>query len=77
MLNDNKARKEPEIFTTQSSTRNESFEADETRNVQASENNLRSPIDIRRNRFPYCIVWTPLPCISWILPFIGHTGICT
>lgn len=26
-------------------------------------------------RFPNCIVWTPLPLISWILPFIGHTGI--
>ena len=25
-------------------------------------------------RFP---VWSPLPPITWILPFIGHTGICT
>ena len=23
------------------------------------------------------MVWTPLPVISWILPMIGHTGICT
>jgi hypothetical protein len=22
-------------------------------------------------------VWTPLPLITWILPFIGHTGIGT
>ena len=21
-------------------------------------------------------MWSPLPCISWFLPFIGHTGIC-
>jgi transmembrane protein 222 len=28
------------------------------------------------NRFPLCIVWTPLPYISWIFPFIGHTGLC-
>eukprot|EP01134_Creolimax_fragrantissima_P002022 CFRG2022T1 len=27
------------------------------------------------SRFPYCIVLTPLPVISWFLPFIGHTGI--
>lgn len=27
-------------------------------------------------RYPYCIVWTTLPLISWLLPFIGHTGIC-
>lgn len=32
-------------------------------------------IDPERARFPYCIVWTPLPLISWLLPFIGHTGI--
>jgi hypothetical protein len=23
----------------------------------------------------FCIVWTPLPPITWIIPFIGHTGI--
>ncbi|CAI2381574.1 unnamed protein product [Moneuplotes crassus] len=22
------------------------------------------------------MVWTPLPLITWILPMIGHTGIC-
>lgn len=34
------------------------------------------PIDPRRARFPFCIVWTPLPVISWLVPFIGHIGIC-
>ena len=33
-------------------------------------------LDVARSRFPYAIVWTPLPCISWFLPFIGHMGIC-
>jgi hypothetical protein len=23
----------------------------------------------------YCVVWSPLPPITWILPFVGHTGI--
>lgn len=23
----------------------------------------------------YCIVWSPLPPITWIIPFIGHLGI--
>lgn len=32
-------------------------------------------IDAEKARFPYCIVWTPLPLITWFLPFIGHTGI--
>ncbi|KAK2990448.1 hypothetical protein RJ640_011196, partial [Escallonia rubra] len=33
-------------------------------------------IDPKRARFPFCIVWTPLPVISWLIPFIGHIGIC-
>ena len=47
-------------------------------------------IEPARARFPYCIgetmfywnisylphlVWTPLPCISWLIPPIGHMGI--
>ncbi|XP_061616765.1 transmembrane protein 222 [Phyllopteryx taeniolatus] len=28
-------------------------------------------------RFPHCIVWTPIPVLSWLFPFIGHMGICT
>lgn len=37
---------------------------------------IKQKIDTKNQRYPYCIVWTPLPCISWFLPFIGHTGIC-
>lgn len=37
---------------------------------------LLAPIDPRKARFPCCIVWTPLPLISWLVPFIGHIGIC-
>lgn len=33
-------------------------------------------IDYQRERYPFCIVWTPLPLITWIFPFIGHMGIC-
>lgn len=36
----------------------------------------KQQIDPRRSRFPHCIVWTPLPVISWLIPFIGHVGIC-
>jgi transmembrane protein 222 len=32
-------------------------------------------IDPSIEKFPYCIVWTPIPCITWFFPFIGHTGI--
>ena len=33
-------------------------------------------IDKQNNRYPFCLVWTPIPCITWLLPCIGHTGIC-
>ena len=42
------------------------------REVYLSDKN----IDVKRNRYPYCIVWTPLPIISYLIPIIGHTGIC-
>jgi hypothetical protein len=31
---------------------------------------------VARSRFPCSIVWTPIPLITWILPFVGHMGIC-
>ncbi|XP_050741166.1 transmembrane protein 222 isoform X1 [Drosophila biarmipes] len=35
------------------------------------------PISEKDQRFPYCIVWTPIPVLTWLLPMIGHMGICT
>lgn len=32
-------------------------------------------IEIEQDRYPFCLVWTPLPVVSWFLPLIGHTGI--
>ncbi|XP_013101704.1 transmembrane protein 222 [Stomoxys calcitrans] len=34
------------------------------------------PIDYTADRFPFCIVWTPIPMLTWLFPFIGHMGIC-
>uniref|UniRef100_A0A2P2MQD7 Protein RTE1-HOMOLOG isoform X1 n=2 Tax=Rhizophora mucronata TaxID=61149 RepID=A0A2P2MQD7_RHIMU len=33
-------------------------------------------LDPKRARFPCCIVWAPLPVISWLIPFVGHMGMC-
>ncbi|KAJ7567573.1 hypothetical protein O6H91_02G153600 [Diphasiastrum complanatum] len=33
-------------------------------------------IDPKSARFPFCLVWSPLPVISWLAPYIGHVGIC-
>lgn len=50
---------------------------DDQRQGQVPRTNAPSGlIDIPRCRFPNCIVWSPLPVITWFLPFIGHTGIC-
>ena len=32
-------------------------------------------INPNNNCFPYCIVRTPIPCLTYIIPSIGHTGI--
>mmetsp|Transcript_4205 Transcript_4205/g.8666 ORF Transcript_4205/g.8666 Transcript_4205/m.8666 type:complete len:284 (-) Transcript_4205:166-1017(-) len=32
--------------------------------------------DFRRNRFPYSVVFQPLPPLTWLCPLIGHMGIC-
>ena len=57
--------------------------ADNITNYQKEEDPIRLTnlgnkykIDSRRQRYPFCIVWTPIPCISWFLPCIGHSGAC-
>lgn len=47
----------------------------EQQQIMMMENGF-SRIDPRRARFPCSIVWSPLPVISWFIPFIGHIGIC-
>lgn len=42
---------------------------------RVSEHKGMSQIDVSKSRYPYCVVWSPLPPITWILPFVGHTGI--
>ncbi|VDO27897.1 unnamed protein product [Haemonchus placei] len=48
-------------------------------NLEAKDSRMvvDEEIDIARHRFPYCIVWTPLPVLTWIFPLIGHMGIAT
>lgn len=43
----------------------------------ARDSSATTSITEDSHRFPYCIVWTPIPLITWILPFVGHMGICT
>ena len=41
-----------------------------------SEESKIADLEPNRARFPLCVTWTALPCISWLIPCIGHTGIC-
>ncbi|XP_015593277.1 transmembrane protein 222 [Cephus cinctus] len=34
-------------------------------------------VDPVRKKFPFCIVWTPIPFLTYFFPFIGHMGIGT
>lgn len=46
--------------------------------TKAEEHNLwpLDEINLTKSRFPCCLVWTPLPVVSWLAPFIGHAGLC-
>ncbi|XP_012241259.1 transmembrane protein 222 [Bombus vosnesenskii] len=39
--------------------------------------NIDLAINLERQKFPFCIVWTPLPILTYFLPIIGHVGIAT
>lgn len=43
--------------------------------LKEKENPINKSFKIQ-TRFPFCLVWTALPCITTIFPLIGHTGVC-
>ena len=47
-----------------------------TKTSQISSENM-AKIDHELQRYPHSIVWTPIPCLTWLFPFIGHMGIAT
>ena len=56
--------------------------SDENENCEIKEKNKtrfkpKVKLDMIKQRYPYCLVWTPLPCFTWFFPSIGHVGICT
>jgi hypothetical protein len=32
-------------------------------------------VDVDHVRYPHCLVWTPIPVLTWLFPFVGHMGI--
>ena len=56
--------------------------SDDNENCENKEKSMtrfkpKVKLDMEKQRYPYCIVWTPLPCFTWLFPSIGHVGICT
>merc|ERR1712003_294388 len=41
----------------------------------SSEDLTATAIDTETQRFPNCIVWHPLPPVTFFLPLVGHMGI--
>lgn len=48
-----------------------------TVNRMSSSSSSSSLSSFHNNDLSFTILWSPLPPITWILPFIGHLGIAT
>lgn len=35
------------------------------------------PVAPEHSRFPFCLVWTSIPLITWLFPFVGHLGLAS
>ena len=33
-------------------------------------------MDASQAKFPLCVTWASIDCVTWFFPFLGHTGIC-
>lgn len=69
--------KETNIEKEEEKNENEELETKETKETKITRFKPKIKIDMEKQRYPYCIVWTPLPCFTWLFPSIGHVGICT
>ncbi|KAA8525167.1 hypothetical protein F0562_006969 [Nyssa sinensis] len=54
------------------------YDVQDTSSVQRIQHELwpLDEVDPKKAKLPCCLVWTPLPVVSWLAPFIGHVGIC-
>ncbi|XP_071446146.1 transmembrane protein 222 [Hetaerina americana] len=45
--------------------------------VGSGTEDMNPVIDHVKLKYPFCIVWTPIPILTWLFPVIGHMGIAT
>ena len=48
---------------------------DNNSNEQNLELSSNKEINLETSKFPYCIVWTPIPILTYLIPSLGHSGI--
>lgn len=73
----------PEEITNSNTSRND----DNNKLAKANHQKIESSTSIinklddrilmspKHNHFPYCIVWTPIPFVSNVIPLIGHLSV--
>ena len=42
---------------------------------EKKEHITENKVSCENEYFPMCIVWTPIPILSWFFPILGHAGL--
>lgn len=74
-----KGAKRPLVMKTNNTqhTNTRENQASSSKTMTTSGHRKSHQINPEANRWPFCIVWTPLPFVTWFIPIIGHTGVAT
>lgn len=57
------------------SVQSKAIESSKSSRMSVSSFDRNQQIDFATDKYPFCIVWTPIPLLTWLFPFIGHMGI--
>jgi len=69
---DSGASRNVQSFNFDGHGRLQGFDSDDSR---CESPRINTEIDSDREKYPFCLVWTPIPALTYILPFVGHLGI--
>lgn len=69
-------RKDPLAELSRSSQQQSPWEREHTEAAEIDGPSVLAVVDTVRHRYPFAVVWTPIHPITWMLPFVGHMGIC-
>lgn len=69
-------RKHPLAESSRSSSQQSPWEREHSEAAEIDGASVLAVVDTARHRYPFSVVWTPIHPITWVLPFVGHMGIC-